>query len=290
MSWVRQLRRRASRSNLRLPLVWFRHRGLNPADVFIASYPRSGSTWLRFVLFEILTGDAAGFDNVNRVIADVGLHRQSPALVPNGGRLVKTHEAYRDVYQKAIYLVRDPRDAVISEYEYEKALDRISEDFDSFLMLSLKGRANVYGPWQEHVMSWLESPLVRSGRLLVIKFEELRQQTEDVVTGVLNFLGVEVDSQAIRDAIANNSIQRMRAKEDRWRQHGGASPLTASGEQRRFINSGSVGGWRARLTEAQARLVEQCAGSGLARMGYPLGALALPVGSPDGRRGAAFTS
>jgi len=281
MSWVRQLRRRASRTDLRLPLVWFRHRGLNPADVFIASYPRSGSTWLRFLLFEILTGDTAGFDNVNRVIADVGRHRQSPALVPNGGRLVKTHEAYRNVYQKAMYLVRDPRDVVISEYEYEKGLDRISEDFDSFVMLSLKGKANGFGPWQEHVISWLESPLARAGRLLVIRFEELRQQTEDVVAEGLNFLGVERDRQAIRDAIANNSVQRMRAKEDRSPQLGGASPQKASGDQERFIRSGSVGGWRTRLTEAQTRLIEQCAGSGLARMGYPLQASAVPVGSPD---------
>lgn len=281
---MRQLRRRASRTNLRLPLVWFRHWGLNPADVFVASYPRSGSTWLRFLLFEILTRDSAGFDNVNRVIADVGRHRQSPALLPNGGRLVKTHEAYRDVYQKAIYLVRDPRDVVISEYEYEKAQDRISEDFDSFVMLSLTGRSNGFGPWQEHVISWLESPLARSGRLLVIKFEELRQQTEDVVADVLSFLGVEGDRQAIRDAIANNSVQRMRAKEDRSPQLGGASAQKASGDQDRFIRSGSVGGWRARLTEAQTRLIEQCAGSGLARMGYPLEGLAVPVGSPDDPR------
>src|SRR5690349_7136880 len=55
MPTLRQIRYRAAKSRLRAPFVWLRHRGLDPQDTFVASYPRSGSTWLCFLLFEILT-------------------------------------------------------------------------------------------------------------------------------------------------------------------------------------------------------------------------------------------
>ena len=204
------------------------------------------------------------------MIPDVGWHGGCPRLLPGGRRLIKTHEAYRSVYQRAIYIVRDVRDVVLSEFDYENARRRISEDFDSFLALSLKANVNGYGSWQEHVVSWVDSPLESTGRLLVIKFENLRAHTEDTLAQVAAFLGVEVDRLAVRQVIANNSVQRMREKEDAVADIDGYSPQRTDGSGSRFIGSGSVGGWRARLSREQARLVEQYARLGLARMSYPL--------------------
>ncbi|HKS75489.1 MAG TPA: hypothetical protein VJQ82_19930, partial [Terriglobales bacterium] len=60
MPSFRQIRYGVAKSKLRAPLVWLRHRGLGPRDTFVASYPRSGSTWLRFQLFELLTRRESG--------------------------------------------------------------------------------------------------------------------------------------------------------------------------------------------------------------------------------------
>jgi Sulfotransferase domain len=271
MSLLRVLRRKASRTSIRVPVVWYRHRGLGANDAFVASYPRSGSTWLRFLLLELLTlNDTAGFESVNQMIPDVGGQSSSPSLLENGGRLIKTHEAYREEYGKAVYLVRDVRDVVISEFAYENANERISEDFDAFVMLSLKGRVNGYGCWQDHLTSWIGSPLASDGRLLVVKFEALKARTEDTLIEILEFLGVSRDRASVRQAIANNNLQRMKDKEDRSPQTAAYSRERADGEQKRFIRSGSTGGWRSRLSEAQVQLIESQAGPGLARMGYPL--------------------
>lgn len=271
MSFLRVLRRKASRTAVRVPIVWYRHRGLNPSDAFVASYPRSGSTWLRFLLLELLADDGeAGFDSVNKLIPDVGNHRTCSPLLGDGGRLIKTHEAYRREYQKAVYVVRDVRDVVISEFEYENANERISESFDEFVMLSLKGRVNGYGSWQDHVASWLESPLTENGRLLVVKFEHMKAQPEDTLAGILDFLGVRRDGPAIRRAIANNNLQRMKEKEDRAPQTSAYSRQPGNGDQKRFIRSGSTGGWRSRLTRAQVQLIERQAGAGLMRVGHAL--------------------
>jgi hypothetical protein len=133
MSTLRQVRYRAAKSGLRVPIIWMRHRGLSPNDVFVANYPRSGSTWLRFLLFEILTQKDAGFDDVNRHIPDVGGQRNAMALLPNQGRLIKTEEAFRPDYRRAIYIVRDGRDVALSEYAYQKAQGWIDCSFDDYL-------------------------------------------------------------------------------------------------------------------------------------------------------------
>jgi hypothetical protein len=271
MSFARQLRRKASRSRLRTPLVWFRHLGLKPQDVFVASYPRSGSTWLRFLLLELLTRDSAHFDSVNRAIPDVGNQRGCPAILPGGVRLIKTHEAYRSAYRRAVYIARDVRDVVLSEFAYERARQRIAEDFDEFLMLFLRSSVNGYGTWQDHVASWIGSPLESSRDLLLIKFEDLRAHTEETLAEVADFLGLAADRQQIRQAIANNNVQRMQEKENQVSEIDGYSPkANGNGNGSRFVRSGSVGGWRRKFTDEQVHLIEQCAGMSLARLGYPL--------------------
>jgi len=116
-STLRKLRFQAKRiSSIRAPLIWLQHRGLDPGDVFLASYPRSGQYWLRFQLIEALTSQSGEFDSVDKLIPKIGAHAGAPALLPGGRRLIQTHETYRKEYKKAIYLVRDVRDVVLSEF------------------------------------------------------------------------------------------------------------------------------------------------------------------------------
>ena len=150
---VRRMRFRAMRTRLRLPVTWLLHRRLDPRDVFIASFPRSGSHWLKFQLLEIITGQAADFENVKRRITRVGDHGvpgaaalvalgvinsgKAEPLLPDGSRLMHTHEPYRREYRKVIYLVRDIRDVLLSEFAIGKELGLLRyyeiDDFDSFL-------------------------------------------------------------------------------------------------------------------------------------------------------------
>lgn len=109
-------RRRLQRSFVRRLWTGVRHRTLGSADVPVAAYPKSGSTWLRFLLAEAVTGRTADFQSVGDVIPYVGKQRGAPHVLPSGGRLVKTHEPYRPEYRTSVYLVRDIRDVVVSYY------------------------------------------------------------------------------------------------------------------------------------------------------------------------------
>jgi hypothetical protein len=276
MKTYRQIRANAARTKIRNPLVWSWHLGLKPQDAFLASYPRSGSTWLRFILFEILCGENAGFRKIEDRLPEIHTHRGVGPILPGGGRLIKTHEPYRNDYKKAVLLVRDIRDVFLSAYAGCTAnglLPLVSKgDLDSFLLSFLEGRALTMGSWQAHTRSWLESPLAKSGNLLVVRYEELRQHPEQKVGQLLQFLGITPDFQIIRKAIENNSLQRMRAKEDSAKKAGEQSILLgrrkSPEEELRFVRKGAVGGWREKLTEAQVRLIEQYAGETLVAVGY----------------------
>jgi len=261
---LRRMRHKASKSVLRGPLIWLRHRGLDPADVYLASYPRSGNTWLRFQLVEILAGRSAEFDNVNRLIPEMGIHGKTPSLLPGGGRLIKTHEPYRPNYKRAVYIYRDLRDCLLSMHSRETELGLIHIDLDTFLPLFLEGRASGFGPWQDHVNSWLSSPLPKRGDMCVIRFEELRKNPADALREITDFLGVKVDRGVIEAAVANNTLDRMKEKEKR-----SVNLPKSNTEEGRFVRKGAIGGWRARFSEDQIRLVDQFAGPILERLGYP---------------------
>ena len=260
MSILRKVRHKIAKSPVHQPLTWVRHRRLRPADVFVASYPRSGNTWLRFMLYEILVGQSSTFTNVHQLVPDIGKQGRALPVLANQGRLIKTHEAYLPLYHKAIYLVRDARDVALSEFAYQKALGLAEDNFETYLPRFLRGEVNPFGSWTAHVDSWMDAKDKGSAEILLVRFDEMRNQPEDSLANMMAFLKVPVERETIRRAVANNSVEKMRDKEK-------VNPQKASARGR-FIRSGAVGGWRERFTETQAELVEKFAGSVLCRVGF----------------------
>jgi len=270
---LRRVRNALANSPLRKPVLWYRNRIWTEKDAFAGEYPKSGITWLRFLLYEVLTLKPATWPDVNRVIIDRSF---AGPVFPNGGRMIPTHEPYRSEYRKAVYLVRDARDVVLSEYTFEKALGLFTGDLDAFIAAFLKGKVNGYGAWHRHVASWLDAAESGKVQLLLVKYEDMRRNPEGKLKEIVKFLGVERDAAAIRDAVENNSLEKMRAKEDSARRStpkDGKAPLRTMenrSEGNRFVREGKVAGWRDRLTPEQLALIEQHAGPTLVRLGYPL--------------------
>lgn len=266
---IKRFRYLLSKTKLRLPLYWIRHRGLRTSEVFLVSYPRSGSTWSRFTLYEILTGREAGFDEVNAALPGIHRLKRGIPVLPGNGRLLGSHEQFRKEYKRALYLVRDARDVVLSEYSYLKAMGFFRGDFDQFVggFVGAKARVNGYGPWQRHVASWLDSPIADTPNFLLIRFEDLRSNPEKSFESISEFLGVKTSWEVVQRALSNNSIERMKEKER------AASQLPS--EEDSFVRSGTVGGWRGKLTPGQIQVIEKYAGSGLVRVGYPLSSTSL---------------
>ena len=279
------LRRIYYRSLFRhLRRITWDHRGLAPTDVMLASYPRSGNAWLRFMLLEMLVGEAS----FQRVIAEapyIGRHRAAPRLLPTGGRLVKTHEPYTRVYKRAIHLVRDPRDVALSYFRFAQrngripvasstdtaALDRFIDDF-------VKGHIDPFGTWQGHLLSWTSAREHGDADIVSIRYEDLRADTPAALIGIAKWLGVPLSNQQATGIAERSSLEHMQADESM------ALELTpqifarrAKHRELRLVNEGRVAGWRDILdTEQQARFRPMA--EGLALMGYaPVDATAVPI-------------
>ena len=221
---------------------------------------------LRFILAEILSGVPSSFETIQHIVPEMGLQVQAYPIVPGGGRMVKTHEPYRREYKRGIYIIRDVRDVMLSCLARETAMGVIRTNLDDYVRPFMQGKMQHFGSWQAHVDSWLNSPIAKSGDLLVMRFEDMRKDLEGSVARSLEFLGKSVDPSVIQTAVRNNSTESMRAKEDR------AKKLPKSpGPEGRQIGKGAIEGWRQKMTKPQLEIVEEFAGDTLARLHYPSG-------------------
>jgi len=261
-----RVRNSLAKTQLRAPLVWLRNKTLSEHDTLIASYPRSGSTWFCFLMFEILSGRQAEFHSVDRDIRFVGKQLSSLPLLPGGGRIVRTHEPYSRDYKKAIYLVRDARDVVVSEFFYARLANTWRGELDEFIGHFLEGNSNQFGSWASHVNSWTTAGDVHHRDLRVLKYEDVRLHPEKALAQVLSFMGLAVPLDRVRNAIANNGIAEMRRKED---DNPRLRTITGGGDLR-FVRKGSLGGWRQHLSRDQLRRIESQTGEAMSRLGYRL--------------------
>jgi len=259
---------------LRKPVVWYRDRyWWTPEDVFFSEYPKSGITWLRFLLYEALTRRPATWPDVDETVID---RSYAAPVLSGGGRVIPTHEPYRSRYRKAVYLARDARDIASSEYNFVKALGIFTGDFDAFVRAFVKGHINPYGAWHKHVNSWLDAADAGKVDLLVVRYEDMREDPEAKLAEIIRFYGEQPDPAVIRAAVANNSLEKMRTKEDATRRTtpaSGKQPLRKMLEMatgNRFVREGKVATWRARLTEKQIQLIETHFGAAMQRLGYTL--------------------
>jgi Sulfotransferase domain len=130
-----------------------RHLKVRTEDSFVACYPRSGNTWLRFMLYEVLTGETADFPRVRAAMPHVNPYSNTQPILSTGGRLFLMHEQNGKSYRDAtcIYVVRDVRDVVASEYRRQRMNASYRWNFDRFLDDFLRGRLHRFGSWTAHV-------------------------------------------------------------------------------------------------------------------------------------------
>ena len=222
MSWatathrVGELLPAGVRPAARVLLVRYRQMGLRSADAVLVSYPKSGSTWMRFLLGHVLAGEEVDFDSIRDLIPPCGRHRHAPALLGDGGRVVRTHEPLDRLSKRPgriVYLVRDGRSVAGSYFHH---LHRIGVDTGSpseYLERFVRGEIDYYGPWERHVLGANRAVAEHPDRFQVVRYEDMAKNAAAVLAGVLEFLGRPAGEDSIVRSIDANSKDRMRAKE-----------------------------------------------------------------------------
>lgn len=236
-------------------------------DVFIVSYPKSGNTWTRFIIGNLLYDSVVDFSNVEDRIPDIYINADKKMYELPSPRILKSHEYFDPRYKKVIYIVRDPRDVVVSYYHFVKKRNWIAEqvELDEFVQIFVSGSFDNYGTWAENVGSWLGA---RSGdkNLLLLRYEDMLSDTEAALKNISEFMGITHDDEKIKRAIASSSFDRMKELETTqslvW------SATRDSRQDMPFMRSGKSGGWQNSLSKFSANLIEEKWSDTMKKVGY----------------------
>src|SRR5579864_58607 len=145
-------------------------------DLFIVSYPRSGNTWLRFLLGNLLSPvPSIDFANLESHVPDIYVNRDSDLRRLTRPRILKSHEYFDPRYPRIILIVRDPHSVLCSYYRYliKSGLKPDGYSGAGFVEEFLAGSLDRFGSWQEHTGSWLGA---RSDddRMFLTRYEDLQ--------------------------------------------------------------------------------------------------------------------
>ncbi|MGD0696114.1 MAG: sulfotransferase domain-containing protein [Terriglobia bacterium] len=241
-----------------------------PDDTFVVSYPKSGNTWSRFLIANLSNpGEPATFANINRLIPDPeALSKRSLKKLPRP-RILKSHEAFDPRYKKVIYIVRDPRDVVLSEYHFDIKRQLIPEGtpVEERVKLFLEGGTCPYGSWGENVASWLYAR-EHNPRFLLVRYEDLEADTTRELARLAAFLGIEPTPERLTSAVERSTADQMRklekAQAHLW------SSTKETRKDKPFVRAAKSGGWRKELPESSLSEIESAWGPLMKKLGYEL--------------------
>jgi Sulfotransferase domain len=253
-----------------------------PDDTFIVSYPRSGNTWTRFLLANLVFPDRnVDFTNIEKLIPDTTSQSNQTLKRAPRPRIIKTHEYFDHRYPKTIYIVRDPRDVALSYYEFSRKYMHIDDSvgLEAFVDDFVSGRliSSGWGTWGENVASWVYAR-GHSPTFLLLRYEEMRRNAMAELARVAKFMGIEPEPARLQKAIDLSSADRMRKLEklqdDEWLKTLGYVVRRAQMKKKRkdipFVGGAKAGGWRDTMPESCIHQIESVWGELMTKTGYEL--------------------
>jgi hypothetical protein len=269
--------------------------------IWLASYPKSGNTWARMFIENLLLSSGRPADINARKLFGVGeasakwwlrvsdtpphkldkiaaaalrpkVHFLLTTLSPDNV-VVKTHNAlieYAGVPQitttltaGAIYILRNPLDLVLSFADhFGVSVDRAIKMMATQTLVTPSTEMLAF----ECLSSWsthVESwTAAAHPRLLVVRYEDMREKPGETFGRIARHLGHDPTPDRLQRAIDSSSFERLRTQEEQ------EGFVERSDKGKRFFRVGASGQWRSELTKVQIRRIVQYHGPMMRRHGY----------------------
>lgn len=235
-----------------------------PDDVFIVSYPKSGNTWVRFLIGNYVTGGKCTFKNNHLITPDIHMN---PERIENldRPRFIKSHSQYEGKYPNTVYIVRDGRDVSVSYYHYSLKMGNVDKDlsFSGFLDMFNEGSVGPFGKWSDHVNGWLDHA---EEDVVITRYEDLLDDAAGELKRMLEFCGITIDEDRVDKAVEASSFERMRRL--REEQQDVVQTIRQSDPEKKFLRSGEKGEWKEYVAGKQKKKFLNIHKGALKRAGY----------------------
>lgn len=201
------------------------------------SYPKSGRTWIRYILSQLKCDHLIHFHHDHFEFSD-------GAKPPHSFSVSSRLEHYAD-NEKLTYLERDPRDLMVSLYH--QIVGRFGDVFEYRGNISEFIRDDYFGAENLARFREMWAVIVERRGFLKISYEACHRDTNSVMRQILSYYEIEVSQEQLSEAIDKGSLDNMKKVEasmqfpEPWLRYRNESPK---------VRLGRIGGFREALTAA----------------------------------------
>lgn len=224
-------------------------------DIIIAGYPKSGTTWMQYIVWDIINKGAplpAANEMWTKEVPHLEMVGTDGLENLKSPRLLKVNLPFNltpyHPSAKYIYVFRNPWDCCISASNMMKEYDDdFSEgSFDEYFEYFITGQVT-HGDYFDHLLSWYTR--WNDPNFLFITYEEMNRNTRNVVLNISQFMGDEYyEILNKNEEILENILRQMQF--DHMKQNCPAliseisNCNTKSPKKIDFFHSGKIGQWK----------------------------------------------
>nr|WNS50036.1 sulfotransferase-like protein [Halisarca dujardinii] len=235
-----------------------------PDDIYITSFPKSGTTWTQHVVKLIKNNGKDDGVNTDKAMPWMEEAHPDEFKEMQSPRMFKTHMPYNLMFggapatspSKFIYLARNPKDVSVSLYHHAKCF-KLSDtevafpfSWDLFFEAFMTGQ-NHYGSWYDHVLPWWENKDAEN--ILFLKYEDRKKNPRQAVEKIATFLSYNLDPDVL-DSITQQSTFEAMKKNPATNWSWNKEKYTAEFV---MMRKGVIGDWKNYYTPEQSKRMDE---------------------------------
>ncbi|XP_019114514.2 amine sulfotransferase [Larimichthys crocea] len=197
------------------------HVEIRPTDIFLITYPKSGTVWMQQILVKIMEAAQPDWveDATNRVRVPWLEERTAdhPFRERPDPRIFGSHlppdmlpKGVTDKRVKVVYVWRNPKDVLVSLYHFAQSWVMLDspKSFGDFFQQFLDGNAYM-GSWFDHVREYHAAQDQLD--ILWVQYESMLKDLRGEVVKVCAFLGKNLTDEAIDHVVEMSTFKNMKA-------------------------------------------------------------------------------